>query len=124
MKRITYLSRSHCSANDVRLLSLIRQCDQHNKALGLSGQLYITANHFLQTIEGGDEDVDNLFATIRLDDRHSDIHIIEEAFDCRQRYAGYAIAYHPDMNELVNQRKARVNGDLDLSTVCHEYLVG
>ena len=122
MKRITYLSRSHCSANDIRVLSLIRTCDRRNQVLGVTGQLYITTSHFLQTIEGHDDIVDQLFAVIRRDDRHGEIQILEETFDCRARYQAYSIDFHADLAALVSQR--RRSASLGLATVTPELNVG
>ncbi|WP_430513328.1 BLUF domain-containing protein [Pannonibacter phragmitetus] len=49
-----------------------------NSAAGLTGCLIFTGQHFLQVIEGMQEDVEDTFGRISRDTRHTDLRVLSE----------------------------------------------
>ena len=59
--------------------SILEQSCKNNPILGVTGLLCFTKNIFVQIIEGGRDEVNQLFLTIARDDRHHEVRLL--AFD-------------------------------------------
>jgi hypothetical protein len=77
MKVIAYLSQPTDYTNiSETLLAIEKQSKSFNSKNEISGALFFTGKHFLQVIEGPEDAVDTLMASIMKDSRHHDIHIL------------------------------------------------
>jgi hypothetical protein len=56
--------------------SILEQSCKNNPRLGITGLLCFTKNIFVQIIEGGRDEVNELFMTIARDDRHRGIRLL------------------------------------------------
>jgi hypothetical protein len=74
--RCLYASRptKHLTAEFVDLILL--QSGKNNIALGISGMLCFTGDLFIQVLEGGRDEVCELFNDIVRDDRHSNVRLL------------------------------------------------
>jgi hypothetical protein len=68
-----YASRAVKPLTSSILDSILEQSSKNNPRLGITGLLCLTKNVFVQIIEGGRDEVNELFMTIVRDDRHRDI---------------------------------------------------
>ena len=74
--RCLYASRVVKPLSPSLLDSILEQSSKNNPRLGVTGLLCSTKNVFLQIIEGGRDEVNQLFMTIARDDRHSEVQIL------------------------------------------------
>lgn len=78
MKRIIYKSRAKPWVSAEDLAEVLNASRRNNSERGLSGLLVYTNGHFLQVLEGLEQHVDERFAIIQADQRHSDCRMICE----------------------------------------------
>jgi hypothetical protein len=71
-----YASRAAKPLTLSLLDSILEQSCKNNPRLGITGLLCLTKNIFVQIIEGGRDEVNELFMTIARDDRHRDIRLL------------------------------------------------
>jgi len=76
--RLMYRSRDLISADEreVALGHLFSFARSNNKALGICGALLVDGDHFVQTLEGDEGPVRDLFARIARDDRHDQVELL------------------------------------------------
>ena len=72
-KRIAYVSRYASPIGGEELERLGALAAEKNERLGVTGVLMTAGGIFYQVLEGPSEVVDDLFATIRADERHEDL---------------------------------------------------
>jgi len=91
MYRLIYKSRSRQRIDWDLVRELIKKSEENNQDAGITGVLLATATHFLQVLEGGFEEVNDLFMHIVRDPRHDQVRLI--AFDCVESrlYGGWAM---------------------------------
>jgi hypothetical protein len=77
MKRIKYVSRYTKPLTESELEDLGRGAAAKNAELGVTGVLMASGGLFYQVIEGPPEAVDELFATIEGDERHTDVLVLD-----------------------------------------------
>ena len=77
MKRITYISRYAKSMSSEELKKLGDLAADKNQELGVTGILMASGGLFYQVIEGPGEIVDELYATIERDGRHTDLLLLD-----------------------------------------------
>lgn len=85
MKRIKYVSRfaRELAAEDIARLE--EECIRNNQESGITGVLMVSGNLFFQVIEGPGPRVDELFASILEDDRHTQILRLGEEREVSER---------------------------------------
>lgn len=81
LARLSFISR-RSAANDVKsfdeeLDTITEQSRRNNKALNLTGALLFSKGYFCQVLEGEREAVEAMFETIQMDNRHSDVFVLE-----------------------------------------------
>ncbi len=78
--RLIYRSHSLVAPDDraTVLGDIFTTARRHNRELGISGALMVTDDAFVQTLEGEESAVRDLFASISRDRRHDQVVLIEE----------------------------------------------
>lgn len=71
---IVYLSESKVEFDREELLALVKHAREKNKSLGITGYLCEFRGRFIQYIEGPEAELNELYETIRNDDRHRVMH--------------------------------------------------
>ena len=91
MYRLIYKSRANEKIDWEMVRELIRKSEENNQEAGVTGVLLATETHFLQVLEGGFDEVNELFMHIVRDPRHDRVQLI--AFDCVESrlYGGWAM---------------------------------
>jgi len=72
---LTYLSTATEPFSAAELRDLLRTCREKNQTVEVTGMLLYAGGHFIQTLEGADEVVDETFARIERDPKHRDVFI-------------------------------------------------
>jgi Sensors of blue-light using FAD len=74
--RLLYASRAATPLTSAVMDSILAQSREHNPALGITGMLCYSEDLFLQVLEGGRDEVCELYNTIVGDDRHLNVRIL------------------------------------------------
>jgi len=92
--RLIYRSRNRITPEHRRteLGGLFSAARSKNKRLGITGALLISGDWFAQTLEGGEDTVRALFATIERDSRHERISVLEDQTVPGRVFARWAMA--------------------------------
>ena len=88
--RLLYASRA-VDTSPHAIESILTQSRQHNPVTGITGILCYGGGIFLQAIEGGRQQVSDLFGHIQKDERHKDVALLhyEEIFE--RRFGGWTM---------------------------------
>ena len=91
MYRLIYKSRANQRIDWEFVSELVTGSEDSNEDSGISGVLLATETHFLQVLEGGFDEINDLFMRIVRDPRHDEIRLI--AFDCVESrlFGGWAM---------------------------------
>lgn len=90
---IVYMSRGVSDFDDAAMTELLHGSRLRNEALGVSGLLVAKGGRFMQLLEGPAWSVDDRFAAIARDPRHTELtSLIREDIDAR-RFDGWSMAY-------------------------------
>ena len=74
--RCLYASRPSASLQGVGLDRILVQSRKNNPALGVTGLLCVSDNLFVQVLEGGRDEVCELYNAIVRDDRHQNVRML------------------------------------------------
>jgi hypothetical protein len=91
MYRLIYKSRSNRPIDWQLVNKIIQSSEAHNAELGITGVLLATSSHFLQVLEGGFKEINQVFLRVARDPRHEDVQLI--GFDCVESrlFGGWAM---------------------------------
>lgn len=95
LRTIFYISRSLLALprDRAQLLDIRVGAIARNMRLGVTGLLMATDRHFAQALEGSPDALDALMASIRADDRHTDMQVMRDEAIAERRFEGWAMAY-------------------------------
>ena len=74
--RLLYASRATAPATPAMHESILEQSRQHNPKAGITGVLCFSDELFIQVLEGGRDEVCDLYNTIARDPRHQNVRIL------------------------------------------------
>jgi len=74
--RMLYASRAATPPISAVMDAILAQSRAHNPALGITGMLCFSEDLFMQVLEGGRDEVCELYNTIVSDDRHVNVRIL------------------------------------------------
>ena len=89
--RLLYASRVAPAVDGDALAAIVRQSQQHNAAIGVTGMLCCSGNLFMQVLEGGRAVVNQLYNRILTDPRHSNVELLSYEEIGERRFAGWAM---------------------------------
>ena len=91
MYRLIYKSRANQRIGWELVRKLVNRSEESNQDAGITGVLLATDTHFLQVLEGGFDEVNELIMRIVRDARHDKVLLI--AFDCVESrlFGGWAM---------------------------------
>ncbi|WP_431312375.1 BLUF domain-containing protein [Sphingomonas natans] len=95
LRSTLYISKSQIVFSELehRASSIVNFSKSWNAAVGITGALVFTEYHFVQFIEGPAAAVADLLAKLRLDRRHTDMNVIEEAQPLQRQFGKWSLAY-------------------------------
>lgn len=88
--RLLYASRAVDTSPDA-IESILTQSRQHNPVTGITGILCYGGGIFLQAIEGGRQQVSDLFGHIQKDARHKDVALLHYEEILERRFGGWTM---------------------------------
>jgi hypothetical protein len=93
MIQISYLSAATHPMSTEEVLKLLRQCLANNSAKDITGLLIYSNETFLQTLEGDEQVVDDLYRTIEKDLRHANLIFLGRKTIERRQYAEWSMGF-------------------------------
>ena len=91
LKRVMYLSRARHRMSHGELADLLAGARLRNEERGITGILVYEAGYFAQVIEGPEEHIDALVASIARDNRHDEFMLISEGPVDARYFEGWAM---------------------------------
>ena len=90
--RLLYASRAASALSPAVLDAILSQSRKNNPPKGITGLLCVGDQIFIQALEGGREEICDLYHTIVRDDRHKNLRLL--AFDeiGERRFGGWTMA--------------------------------
>jgi hypothetical protein len=89
--RLLYASRVLDNKMAEIVQQIMQQSRQHNPQFGITGILCHSEDVFLQVLEGGRVNVNQLYAQILKDTRHTDVILLDYQEISERRYAGWTM---------------------------------
>jgi Sensors of blue-light using FAD len=89
--RLLYASRAAEEVTQELVDSILAQSRSHNPDLGITGVLCWGGDVFMQVLEGGRGNVNNLYNTIVRDQRHREVMLLQYVEVSERRFAGWTM---------------------------------
>lgn len=90
MVRLLYASRAREPITDAILTSILTQSRKNNTETGVTGVLCVCHGCvFIQALEGGRVEVNQLYSKVLRDDRHTDVTLLEYAEITERRFSSW-----------------------------------
>jgi hypothetical protein len=89
--RCLYASRPVEKMTGLLLDDILEQSRQNNAALGVTGMLCVSEDLFIQVIEGGRDEVCELFNTIVRDGRHENVRLLVYEEISERQFANWSM---------------------------------
>lgn len=89
--RLLYVSRALDPNSKEETHSILESARQHNMANGITGILCYGGGIYLQAIEGGRKQVNELYGYIARDPRHKDVELLHYAEITERRFSGWTM---------------------------------
>jgi hypothetical protein len=93
MRTTVYTSTATRHLTDDDLAELLRQCARNNERTGLTGLLLHRDGRFMQVLEGPDDAVEAVFATIAADPRHTDVRQLLDEQIASRRFPAWSMGF-------------------------------
>jgi Sensors of blue-light using FAD len=97
--RLMYASRAVDQIDQEALVAILRKSKANNPPRGVTGVLCYSSGIFLQVLEGGRSAVNQLYARIVADPRHTQVELLSYEEIGERRFAGWAMG-QVDMGRL------------------------
>ncbi|APZ47746.1 hypothetical protein BW723_16220 [Polaribacter reichenbachii] len=94
LSQLVYYSITNVIVSDKVITEILESSRKNNAALEITGCLLYHNYIFLQLLEGEKENVNELFETIKKDERHSNVTLIIEENINERMYPNWSMAYH------------------------------
>ena len=91
--RLLYASRAATPLTTAVVDAILAQSRSHNLKLGITGLLCYSDDLFLQVLEGGRDEVCELYNTIVRDDRHTHVRLLSFEEIPERRFGGWTMGY-------------------------------
>jgi len=91
--RLLYASRAASPLTAPVVDAILAQSRDHNPKLGITGMLCYSDDLFLQVLEGGRDEVCELFNTIVRDDRHRNVRILSFEEIPERRFGAWTMGH-------------------------------
>ena len=89
--RLLYASHAAKDNPTGAVAAIMQQSHAYNPKHGITGVLCHTERSYLQVIEGGRDQVNQLYAKIMCDPRHTDVVLLHYEEVCERRYSGWTM---------------------------------
>jgi hypothetical protein len=89
--RLLYASRPTASSDAKAIDCILEQSRRKNPAIGVTGLLCVADNVFMQVLEGGRDEVCELFNAIVRDDRHDQVRLLVYEEISQRRFGNWTM---------------------------------
>jgi len=93
MYQLIYISSATKNLDREEFLQLVAHSQSKNNAQGITGVLMFKDGNFMQVLEGDQELIAQLYATIKVDSRHTLVSIIHEGPISFREYPGWSSSF-------------------------------
>ena len=101
MLTIVYASKAVQKMDAADLTQLLETARARNRGHQVTGMLLYAYESFMQQLEGDDTAVDEIFASIQRDRRHTDVRLLSRRPIAARRFPAWAMGFeHPGSAEL------------------------
>lgn len=94
---LAYISRNAIEGSNedirVEIERILHVARAKNSKTGVTGALLFSGGYFCQVIEGGQSNIEELFETIQMDPRHSDVTVIEFLPIAERSFSDWSMAF-------------------------------
>lgn len=94
---LAYISRTAIEGRNedirVEIERILHVARARNSKTGVTGALLFSGGYFCQVIEGGQRAIEELFETIQMDPRHSDVTVIEFLPIAARSFSDWSMAF-------------------------------
>lgn len=88
--RLLYASRARDPITDETIASILAQSRKNNPETGVTGVLCLChGGVFIQVLEGGRDEVNQLYSKVLHDNRHAEVTLLEYAEISERRFSGW-----------------------------------
>lgn len=91
--RCLYASRPTPALDGAALDQILAQSRKNNPALGVTGLLCVADNLFIQVLEGGRDEVCDLYNAIVRDDRHGQVRLLAYEEIAERRFGSWSMGH-------------------------------
>lgn len=91
--RCLYASRPTPALDNAALDQILVQSRKNNPALGVTGLLCVTDNLFIQVLEGGRDEVCDLYNAIVRDERHTQVRLLAYEEISERRFGSWSMGH-------------------------------
>ncbi|MEM9763837.1 MAG: BLUF domain-containing protein, partial [Pseudomonadota bacterium] len=89
--RLVYRSRATKALDGAGLADLVEAAQARNARENVTGCLVYDSGHFLQWLEGPGDGIDRIASSIRMDKRHDDIEVLDEAWTEKRVFSDWSM---------------------------------
>lgn len=89
--RCLYASRAPAETGSIILDDILTQSRRNNPAQGITGMLCVSNNVFIQVLEGGRDEVCNLYNSIVRDPRHEHVRLLSYEEITERRFGAWTM---------------------------------
>jgi hypothetical protein len=97
--RLLYASRAAAPLTDSVVDTILEQSRHNNPQQGITGILCYSGEQFIQVLEGGRDEVCELFNAIVRDPRHAQVRILSYEEIAERRFGGWTMG-HVEINKV------------------------
>jgi hypothetical protein len=98
--RLLYASKARDIITDEMLTSILSQSRKNNPESGVTGVLCVGhGNVFIQVLEGGREEVNQLYGKVLRDERHTEVTLLEYAEISERKFSSWRMG-RVDLNKV------------------------
>ncbi|MBI1403082.1 MAG: hypothetical protein GC147_07710 [Porphyrobacter sp.] len=113
---LTYQSRAVSRPSESELRQLVEEARARNRSLGVTGMLLYENGRFLQTLEGPPDGLEQVWDSIRHDERHRDIEVLTEHMVSSRLFSGWDLLLYSREDR---ERRAGRASDLAPHALAH-----
>ncbi|MGJ8692826.1 MAG: BLUF domain-containing protein [Thalassotalea sp.] len=95
--QLSYISKNLLTGNkqtlETQIKSILASSVNNNLKMGITGALLYSGGYFCQVIEGEQENIEELFETIQLDNRHAEVIVLNFEKIKKRNFSKWSMAF-------------------------------
>ncbi|MBF4375284.1 BLUF domain-containing protein [Vibrio anguillarum] len=111
LTKLIYTSSMSDKCNLDEIDNILAEAIGRNASKNITGVLYYSNHYFFQCLEGENKDIEEVFALIEKDKRHTNIMVVEKAPIATRQFGEWAMAYILQSPLLVPIHQRLMNSD-------------